>query len=161
MSALGKCPEAYGEIQPFVQSNVWLTSLIGGARLKAALAGCLLEMNSVAQAESMASSVAPYFVGSESLTERSNWLGLECRLALARGVARPDLAAKAAALAESPGMEGRPCLRAEARMNQGRILALGGQAPAARHILAAVAREAAQAGCLRTARVAREEGTRR
>ena len=160
MSALGRCPEAYGEIQPFVHSNVWLTSLIGGARLKAALASCLIEMNDLAQAESMASSIAPYFVGSESLTERSNWLGLEARLALARGAVSPDLPARAAALAGSPGMERRPCLRAEVRMYQGRLLPLAGQSAPARRILAVVAREATQAGCLRTARLAREAGMR-
>lgn len=156
MSALGRCPQAYGEIQPFVQANVWLTSLIGGARLKAALASCLIEISDLAQAESMASSVAPYFVGSESLTERSNWLGLEARLALAKGVVPPDLLARAAALSESPGMERRPCLRAEARMYQGRLLALAGQPASARRVLAGVTREATRSGCLRTARLARE-----
>jgi len=161
MSALGRCPQAYAELQPFVDSNRWLKSLIGSARIKAALASCLVDMKDLERAESLAAFVAPYFVGSDSLADRSDWLVLQSRLALAKREVPPELLTQVADLVGTPGMQANPCLRAEVRMYQGRLLAFAGQAQASRGVLGSVEREARRDGCLRTARQVREASLER
>jgi hypothetical protein len=112
-------------------------------------------MKNLEQAESLAASVAPYFLNSERLTDRAQWLLLESELALAQGRAPWGLLQKVSTFVASPEVKTQPCLGAAVRVHQGRLSVLA-QEGLPRNLLASVEREARFSGCLYAARLAHE-----